>query len=88
MESILQVIGLIFTGVGLVLIFYYGISPHFAEKGALFLSIDEDEQLNSKGYKNQALRKKYAFWGLYISLLGILMQLMPALLSIVIAFLC
>ncbi|MDY0280313.1 MAG: hypothetical protein RBR35_07115 [Salinivirgaceae bacterium] len=75
LTTILQVSGIILNTVGVVLIFFFGLSPLVNTSGELFVSKNAETLRNSKGIKLKKYYASIANVGIVLCILGGGMQL-------------
>lgn len=73
---ILNTLGILLNMLGLILIFKYGISPMTPKSGKIFLYNREELQVKkSKQHKKERIYRNIAVSGLWLSMLGMSLQL-------------
>lgn len=70
LTTILQVSGIILNTVGVVLIFFFGLSPMIRKDGALFVHQNRESFKVDKRHKKRQLYIKLALLGLWFCVLG------------------
>ena len=81
MITVLNIIALFINMVGLVLIFRYGISPMTPKSGRIYL-YQRLEKQNTPMHEKERRYKRLSVLGLYLSLLGMAMQMLLLLVTL------
>lgn len=79
-QTLISLSGLLISTLGVVLIFFFGISPFLKshEEGAIMLYDDDTiNDQHSKMNKKRRLFRSLAYWGLYLSIAGGVLQSLP-----------
>ena len=83
MITVLNIIALFINMIGLVLIFRYGISPMTPKSGRIYLYQREAlEKQNTPMHEKERRYKRLSVLGLYLSLLGMAMQMLLLLVTL------